>query len=190
MVSHSVTSEFVVCLFISFLGLACAGTITSVSDESRVLSVKKGILVSLPSRLRSHIEQYNLFEFLCDSGYDLSLGFLAYSRFSYGDWSPCESSWYPYDFDTEIVSCSEISAGPSPKHQNDGALLTSFMAAEVPVMGESMSLFAVKLQMRQFLVTKCLAALEETPAVAPEQVQTTDMPAVIRMVTKIGTSAI
>lgn len=60
--------------------VACDGHSVSVFGDSRVLSVKKGILVSLPSCLRSHIEQFNVFELLQNTGYDVILSFLGHSR--------------------------------------------------------------------------------------------------------------
>lgn len=56
--------DLVVCSIVSFLGLACAGTIDSDSGDSRVLCIKKGIMVSLPSQLRVNIEKYNMLELL------------------------------------------------------------------------------------------------------------------------------
>lgn len=61
--------------------LVCAGPSVSDSGDSRVMSVKKGMLLSLPSHVCGHIVQYNLFERLCDSFYDMNLGCLAYDRF-------------------------------------------------------------------------------------------------------------
>lgn len=71
------TSDFVVFAFTLFLGLAFTGSSASVSCHSCILSLKKGIMVSLPSRLRGHIEHYNGLELLGDSGYDMNLSFLA-----------------------------------------------------------------------------------------------------------------
>lgn len=50
----------------------CGGIGACVSDDSRVLSVKEGILVSIPSHLRGHIALYNLLELLRDNGYHMS----------------------------------------------------------------------------------------------------------------------
>lgn len=69
--------EFVVRTIFSFLGLACTGTSGSVSDNSREMSVKKGMLEWLPSRVLGHIEQYNMFELLHDTSFDMNL--LAFS---------------------------------------------------------------------------------------------------------------
>lgn len=66
-----------VCTFVAFLGLAWYGISASVSGDSRLLSVRKGILVLLPPPLYSHIEQFNVFEPLRDSGYDVNFGFIA-----------------------------------------------------------------------------------------------------------------
>lgn len=65
-------SEFVVRLLLWFLGMACADASTSVSGDSCLLSIKKGILLSLPSCLCDHVEQYNVFELLCNSRYDMN----------------------------------------------------------------------------------------------------------------------
>lgn len=51
-----------------------------VSEDSRDFSVKKGILVPLPSRVRGNIKQYNVFEVLRYSSFDINLGFVAYGH--------------------------------------------------------------------------------------------------------------
>lgn len=56
------TSKSVECILILFLGLGCAGTSTLVSGNSLGVRLKRGILWSLPSRLSSHFEHYNVFE--------------------------------------------------------------------------------------------------------------------------------
>lgn len=61
-------------------GLVGTGNSAPVLGDNHVLIVKKVILLSLPSHLCGHIKQYNIFAILCDSAYDSSLGFLAYSR--------------------------------------------------------------------------------------------------------------
>lgn len=86
------TSKFVVCIFISFLGLASAGPIASVSADSRILSVKKAIMMFLRLRLGAHFEQDNMFELLSNSRYDMSPGLLTYSRSQEVDWSRCKST--------------------------------------------------------------------------------------------------
>lgn len=69
------TSEFMVCEFISFLGLTFAGTSSSVCGDSRILNFNKVKLVSLSCCLHGHAGQYNVFEVLRDSSYDMNLGF-------------------------------------------------------------------------------------------------------------------
>lgn len=68
-------SELNVCSFFSLLGLVASGTSASVSVASGILSVIKGIMVLIPLLMRSHMEQYNLFAFLHERGYDMGLGF-------------------------------------------------------------------------------------------------------------------
>lgn len=80
LVWRSATSELMVYTFISLVRMGCTGTRASNSGHSRVLSVKKGKLVSLPSLLRGHNEQYCVLELQCDSCFDMNLGFIAYSR--------------------------------------------------------------------------------------------------------------
>lgn len=58
------TSEIVVCTSIPFLGMFCRCDSASVSGDSGPLNANIGIMVSLSSRLRSLIEQYNAFELL------------------------------------------------------------------------------------------------------------------------------
>lgn len=48
---------FMIWTFISFLVLDCTDTTASVSGDSHVMEVKKGILVLLVSLLRGRIEQ-------------------------------------------------------------------------------------------------------------------------------------
>lgn len=86
------TSKYVICTFISFLGLACAGTSASVPGDSRVLIVKKGIMVSLHSGLHGHIDQGNVFDLLRGNCLDMNLGFLRYCRSREVDCNRCKSS--------------------------------------------------------------------------------------------------
>lgn len=44
-----------------------------------VLTVQKGVLVLLSSQFSDHSEQYGALKLLWDSGYDMSLGNLAYN---------------------------------------------------------------------------------------------------------------
>lgn len=69
-----------------------------------MLSVKKGVSVSLLLRLRGHTEQNGVFALQDNSGNDVNLGFLAYSRSPKLDSSRCESSGNPYDFDKGLMS--------------------------------------------------------------------------------------
>lgn len=55
-----VMSEFFVSLFISFFWTACRGNIASVSGNSGILNLKKGIIVSLPFCRESHTEQHHV----------------------------------------------------------------------------------------------------------------------------------
>lgn len=48
----------------------------SICEQLRV-ERQKGNIVSIPSRLHGHIEQYNVFELLHDRSFDMNLGFLA-----------------------------------------------------------------------------------------------------------------
>lgn len=98
------TSEFVECKLMSFCRLACAGTTASVSGDIGVLSIKNGIHFSLPSCQCDLIEQYNVFELICESGFYSSLSLLAHSSYQEMDWNRWESSWYPYDFDAGSAS--------------------------------------------------------------------------------------
>lgn len=82
-----IATSLLVCIFISVLGLACPGAGVSVSFDSYELSIQKGILMLLPSRLRGHGIQYNVFERVGNCGFDVSLGFLTYSRSQKVDWS-------------------------------------------------------------------------------------------------------
>lgn len=87
-----VTSEFVVCPFIKFLALAGAGISVSASRNGHMLSVKERILVLLHLSLHGHIKQYNIFELVHFSGYDMNLDVLVYHRSWVGDWSRFMSS--------------------------------------------------------------------------------------------------
>lgn len=88
----------------------CSGTSASVSGDRGVMSVTNGILLSLPLRLHGHTEQYNVFELLLDSSYDMKLGFLAISNSPEVDWSLCESTWYPFNFEMGLVRFAEAAA--------------------------------------------------------------------------------
>lgn len=68
---------------ISIEGLECPGTSPSVSGDTLVLNIKTEALVSHPSHLCVHIGEYNVFELLLDSDYDMNLSLLAL-RFSGG----------------------------------------------------------------------------------------------------------
>lgn len=70
------TLELVVCSIIWFLELASARTGAYIPGDSRVLSVKKGALVSLPLQVGGQIEHYNVLDRLHESGYDISIDFL------------------------------------------------------------------------------------------------------------------
>lgn len=52
------TLAFIVCIFISFLGLAWDGTSSSSTGDSHLLSIRKGALVSLHQRLCVHNKQH------------------------------------------------------------------------------------------------------------------------------------
>lgn len=75
-----VASQLVACSYIFFFGKAYNGTSALLSGACRVLSVKYGIFVLLPSVLRGHIEYHNIFELLVGSGYDMNLDCFAHSR--------------------------------------------------------------------------------------------------------------
>lgn len=111
-VQYIETLEFVVYSFISILGLACVGTRASVSGDSPVLSIKKGMLVLLPSHQRGHIEKIQRTFLLRKTVYHMSLGFPAYKK-SWKVWkNRCEWSGYPYSFDTGVVVWVEASVEP------------------------------------------------------------------------------
>lgn len=132
----------------------------------------------IPSRLRGHIQQYNLFELLRDRSYDRNLGFLAHSRSEQGIWSRCESLWYLYDFNAGLVSCVEAIVEPGPKRVDDNAVLEDCMFLEVHIIsveGDSMSLAEAKSPVRQFWATQHPPNLEESPAAAPEGVGSTNV---------------
>lgn len=101
--------------------------------------------MSLLSRLGSHVEQYNLFELLCSSVYDMNPGILADSRSLEVDWSHCKSSQYHNDIEAglvRLVICMEANVKRSRKRQNDGAVLADRTLPEVPVIlveGKSLS---------------------------------------------------
>lgn len=105
------------CIFVSFLELACAGSNSSVSGNSRACGVKKGVLLSLPSCFRGNIEQYDVFETLPNIDYGMNLGFLAYSWSWEVGWSLRESLMYPGDIDAGLMSCIEAAVEPAPKCQ-------------------------------------------------------------------------
>lgn len=98
------------CTFVSFVKLACTSTSSSASGDSCLLSMEKGKMMSLFSRLRGHTERYREFELL--RSYDVKLGFLVYSSFPEVDCSLFESPWYPFDFDVGLVSCIEPAVEP------------------------------------------------------------------------------
>lgn len=125
---------FVVCAFFQLLGLAYTGAITSESLHSPVLSVNKGTLVSLPSRLHGHIEQSNELELLRDGNCDMNFVFPSHTRFREVEWSRNELSWYPYDFDMGLVSIVEAHFEPGRKCVNDSAGLTGRTLLDVPVI--------------------------------------------------------
>lgn len=83
----------------SFLRLARTGTSTSDSSDSHELSVKEGILESLPSSQRGKIKQYNVFKLLCEKFYDKKLCFLTYSRSWEVAWNHCKLSRSLYDLE-------------------------------------------------------------------------------------------
>lgn len=84
--------EFVVCPLTSLLQLTGASPSASGFGDRCALSVEKRILASLSSRPSGQNEQYNMFEVLCDSGYDINLGSLAQNHYRDVDWSPGELS--------------------------------------------------------------------------------------------------
>lgn len=91
--------------WLPFLAWPMLEQIASVSPDAGVLSTGNGVLVSLTSRPRDHSQQCGMFKLLQDSSYDLTLGYLAYSRSGKVDLCHLESSKYPYDFSTGEVSC-------------------------------------------------------------------------------------
>lgn len=60
-----------------FLELDCTSTSASIFSNINLLSVKKGILVWLPSRRRGRIEKYSVFYFLHDRSYGMVPDLLA-----------------------------------------------------------------------------------------------------------------
>lgn len=64
------------CTFILPLRLACLGFIALVSGEIRILTVKKGELTSLSSRLRGHIKLPDVFVQLHNCGIAIKLNSL------------------------------------------------------------------------------------------------------------------
>lgn len=68
LVCRVATSEFMVCSFNSFLGLACAGSNLYDPDECCELYVNTGISMKLLPRLHCGIEQYNVLQFLSKIG--------------------------------------------------------------------------------------------------------------------------
>lgn len=63
----------------------------------------------LPLRTCGRNQWYNALEILHDSNYNVDHPFLAYTRPRKVDSNPCESCWYLYNFDTELVSPVEAS---------------------------------------------------------------------------------
>lgn len=72
------SSHFIVCSFILFLGLVCAGTNASVSGNCRLLNLKMGYWCCV-FRVIVAILQYNVVILMRKRGYDMSPGFPAYS---------------------------------------------------------------------------------------------------------------
>lgn len=150
-------------LFISFFGLTRTSTSASVSGNVMLLSVKKRVLAALTMRLRSHIEQYNVFKLLYDTSYDTSFGFLAFSRPRKCDWSRCESSLYPHDFNAGLVISVWGMCWARPETSERWSSVGGSQTSKDPLnifKCKSMSLLEVKLQGHQFLVRHCPADLE------------------------------
>lgn len=124
LVGHIAKSEFLVYTFISIHGLACTGISASVSGDSRISSLKKGIPVSLPLSLCGHIEQSNVLELLCHCNFDISHGFLARSGFQRANWSRCQLSRYPYNSDMRLMSFVESTVEQGRNGLHDCAVLT------------------------------------------------------------------
>lgn len=88
----------------------------------------------LSSRLCGHVEQYSLFQLLCDSSYDIYLGFLAHGRSWEVDSSRWESSRHPYDFHIALVSNVKGTVETGRQCLNESAMVTDHKLTKVPVV--------------------------------------------------------
>lgn len=90
-------SEFTVCNFTAFLCWARDGTVCAKGSSGSPSIWDSDVLVLLLPAVCEKLENMSVMYVLHDSGFDMSLSYMAYSRSQDVDWPWCMSSWFPYD---------------------------------------------------------------------------------------------
>lgn len=73
-----------------------------------------------------------MFELLRDRNYERNLGVIVYGRSQEVDRRRCESSGYPYIFNSRSMCCVEATVKPGQLFRIDGAVLADRKILEVP----------------------------------------------------------
>lgn len=94
------------------------------------------------------------------------------------DCTPCQSAWYPYDFDRGLISFVKATFDPGRKCLSASPVLVYQKLPEISaIFAEDglMFLSEAKWQVHQFSVAQFPAYLEESPAVASREVANFDV---------------
>lgn len=81
-------------LVTGFLCMACDGPCFAAGGSSLHRIWASGMLISLLSGVRETLEMKGIMAVLCNSGFEMALGYMAHYRSSDIDWPRCMSSWF------------------------------------------------------------------------------------------------
>lgn len=91
-------------------------------------------LLLLPSFVCETLEKIGVMAALHDSGFDMFLGYMAYSRRHDVDWLRCRSSWFPFNFSTGKASDVPSRRPSSTRRRHaDGDLIGDHSIPAIPV---------------------------------------------------------